>query len=76
MKRMERMGFIRTDSYAVQFVSLALFTIGIVTLLGSDDLLAAFAAGEGFLRPFMAALTAKYLDPRECCKLGWPFQRA
>lgn len=46
MRVMERLGFIGAESYAVQFVSLALFTIGVVTLLGCDDLLAAFAAGN------------------------------
>ena len=45
----ESRGFIGPDSYAIQFVALSLFTIGIVSLMGSDDLLAAFAAGMPFL---------------------------
>ncbi len=46
MKYMERKQYIGRDSYVIQFVSLAMFTIGVVTLIGSDDLLAAFAAGK------------------------------
>ena len=46
MRIMERRGFIGPDSYVVQFVALALFVEGIVTLIGCDDLLASFAAGE------------------------------
>ncbi|KAH9935576.1 Sodium/hydrogen exchanger family-domain-containing protein [Fomitopsis serialis] len=45
MKISYRKGFIDRESYVAQYLSLALFTIGIVSTLGSDDLLAAFAAG-------------------------------
>lgn len=45
MKYSEKLGYIGSESYAMQFVSLALLSIGVTTLLGSDDLLAAFAAG-------------------------------
>ena len=41
-----RKGYIGRESYVVQYLALALFTIGITRTLGSDDLLAAFAAGE------------------------------
>ncbi|KAI0661040.1 Sodium/hydrogen exchanger family-domain-containing protein, partial [Cubamyces menziesii] len=40
-----RKGYIGRESYVVQYLALALFTIGITRTLGSDDLLAAFAAG-------------------------------
>ncbi|KAH9839419.1 Sodium/hydrogen exchanger family-domain-containing protein [Rhodofomes roseus] len=45
MKISYRKGFIDRESYVAQYLALALFTIGIVSTLGSDDLLAAFAAG-------------------------------
>lgn len=48
MRFMERKGFIGTDSYVVQFVAMVVFIEGIVTMMGSDDLLACFAAG-GFV---------------------------
>ncbi len=37
--------FIDRESYVAQFISLALFTVGVTNSLGNDDLLAAFAAG-------------------------------
>lgn len=52
MRLMERKGFIGPESYVVQFVALAVFIEGIVTLMGSDDLLACFAAGE-FVEKFI-----------------------
>jgi hypothetical protein len=48
MKFCERKQLIDRQSYIAQYVSLALFTIGVCTLLGSDDLLAAFACGTAF----------------------------
>ena len=50
MKFSHRKGFIDRESYVAQYLALALFTIGIVSTLGSDDLLAAFAAGTELLR--------------------------
>ena len=38
-------GFINRESYVTQYIALALFIMGIFVTLGSDDLLAAFAAG-------------------------------
>lgn len=38
--------FIDRESYIAQYLSLALLTIGIAKTIGSDDLLAAFAAGR------------------------------
>ncbi|KAJ3541827.1 hypothetical protein NM688_g6037 [Phlebia brevispora] len=46
MKFSYRKGFIDRESYVAQFLALALFTIGVVSTIGSDDLLAAFAAGS------------------------------
>ncbi|KAJ7133332.1 Sodium/hydrogen exchanger family-domain-containing protein [Mycena epipterygia] len=48
MKFSERRSLIDRHSYVAQYVSLALLTIGITTLLGSDDLLSAFACGAAF----------------------------
>jgi NhaP-type Na+/H+ or K+/H+ antiporter len=45
MKYSHRKGFIDRESYVAQYLALALFTIGIASTIGSDDLLAAFAAG-------------------------------
>ncbi|KAF8162510.1 Sodium/hydrogen exchanger family-domain-containing protein [Mycena galopus ATCC 62051] len=48
MKFSERHSLIDRHSYVAQYVSLALFTIGLTTLLGADDLLSAFACGAAF----------------------------
>ena len=48
MKFCERRELIDRHSYVAQYVSLAMFTIGVCTLLGTDDLLAAFACGTAF----------------------------
>ncbi|KAJ7268613.1 Sodium/hydrogen exchanger family-domain-containing protein [Mycena rebaudengoi] len=46
MRLSHRRGFIDRESYVAQYLALALFTIGIASTIGSDDLLAAFAAGN------------------------------
>ncbi|KAJ3577017.1 hypothetical protein NP233_g11 [Leucocoprinus birnbaumii] len=46
MKFSHKKGFIDRESYVAQYLALAIFTIGVVNTLGSDDLLAAFAAGS------------------------------
>ncbi|EJF57784.1 hypothetical protein DICSQDRAFT_173653 [Dichomitus squalens LYAD-421 SS1] len=46
MKFSHKKGFIDRESYVAQYLALALFTVGITRTLGSDDLLAAFAAGS------------------------------
>lgn len=48
MKFCERRDLIDRQSYVAQYVSLATFVIGVTTMLGSDDLLAAFACGTAF----------------------------
>jgi hypothetical protein len=45
MKFSQRRGFIDRESYVAQYLALAVFITGIVRTVGSDDLLAAFAAG-------------------------------
>jgi len=45
MKYFSKRGFIVRESYITQYIALALFVMGIANTLGSDDLLAAFAAG-------------------------------
>ncbi|KAJ7647998.1 Sodium/hydrogen exchanger family-domain-containing protein [Roridomyces roridus] len=46
MRVSHRRGFIDRESYVAQYLALALFTIGIASTIGSDDLLAAFACGN------------------------------
>jgi len=48
MKFCQRHDLIDRHSYVAQYVSLAILTIGLTTLLGSDDLLAAFCCGTAF----------------------------
>lgn len=48
MKFCERKDLIDRQSYVAQYLSLASFTIGVTTMLGSDDLLAAFSCGTAF----------------------------
>ncbi|KAE9406976.1 hypothetical protein BT96DRAFT_1014388 [Gymnopus androsaceus JB14] len=48
MKYCERHNLIDRHSYIAQYISLALGTIGVTTLLGSDDLLSTFACGTAF----------------------------
>lgn len=55
---MERRGFVGPESYLVQFVAMVLFIEGIVTLMGSDDLLACFAAGKlSVIHSYLASLS-------------------
>ncbi|KAF8627673.1 hypothetical protein AX15_004310 [Amanita polypyramis BW_CC] len=48
MKFCQRHDLIDRHSYVAQYVSLAMLTIGVCTLLGADDLLASFACGTAF----------------------------
>ncbi|KAG5634264.1 hypothetical protein H0H81_002662, partial [Sphagnurus paluster] len=45
MKFSHRRGYINRESYVAQYLALAIFISGIVSTIGSDDLLATFAAG-------------------------------
>ncbi|KAF8972166.1 Sodium/hydrogen exchanger family-domain-containing protein [Flammula alnicola] len=46
MKFSHRRGYIDRESYVAQYLALAIFITGVVSTIGSDDLLAAFAAGS------------------------------
>ena len=46
MKASYKNGLVDRESIVAQFLALAILTIGLVNTIGSDDLLAAFAAGE------------------------------
>ena len=48
MKFCQRHDLINRQSYVAQFLSLAMLTVGVTTLLGTDDLLAAFVCGTSF----------------------------
>jgi sodium/hydrogen antiporter len=45
MKVSHRKGFIDRESYVAQYLALVFLTMGIASAIGTDDLLAAFAAG-------------------------------
>jgi len=46
MKFCHGRGFIDRESYVAQYLTLSIFIVGLVSALGSDDLLAVFAAGK------------------------------
>lgn len=46
MKFCHQRGYINHESYIAQYLALAIFTSGVASTLGTDDLLAAFAAGR------------------------------
>jgi len=48
MKFCQRHDLIDRQSYVAQYLTLAILTIGLTTLLGTDDLLASFACGISF----------------------------
>jgi sodium/hydrogen antiporter len=48
MKFCQRYDLIDRHSYVAQYLSLAILTIGVTSILGCDDLLAAFACGTAF----------------------------
>jgi len=48
MKFCQRHDLIDRQSYVAQYLALAILAIGLTTLLGTDDLLAAFACGTSF----------------------------
>jgi len=45
MKRSYARGYINRESYVAQYLVMAIFVTGVVIIIGSDDLLAVFAAG-------------------------------
>ncbi|KAG1737660.1 Sodium/hydrogen exchanger [Suillus lakei] len=45
MKISHTQGFIDRESYIAQYLALSIFTMGVASTIGADDLLAAFAAG-------------------------------
>ncbi|KAG6891231.1 hypothetical protein C0995_008483 [Termitomyces sp. Mi166 len=46
MKFCHQRGFIDRESYVAQYLALSIFVAGVVSTIGSDDLLATFAAGS------------------------------
>ena len=74
MRYAHRKGLIDRESFVAQYLALAIFTIGIANTLGSDDLLAAFAAGRSAAISRHVTLLTFWLL-RECGFMGWPFQR-
>lgn len=48
MRFSERKKLVDRESFVAQYVALAIASMGVNVLLGSDDLLAAFACGTAF----------------------------
>ncbi|KAJ3576427.1 hypothetical protein NP233_g440 [Leucocoprinus birnbaumii] len=46
MTHSHKRGYINRESYVAQYLALSIFTMGVANTIGSDDLLAAFAAGS------------------------------
>lgn len=65
MKFSHRHGLVDRESYVAQYLALALFTIGVANTIGSDDLLAAFAAGLSmfFFSSFLAHFWTRVQGP-------------
>ena len=61
-------GFIDRESYVMQYLSFAFLTIGIASVLGCDDLLAAFAAGTPHIQYLAILMLTVCL--RQCHLLG------
>lgn len=62
MQISHRKGFVDRESYVAQYLALAFFTIGIASTIGSDDLLAAFAAGLSYIIGLIS-LSAQFILP-------------
>ncbi|KAJ9116967.1 hypothetical protein QFC22_004625 [Naganishia vaughanmartiniae] len=58
IKFSEKRGYIDRQSFVAQYISLALLTVGILTLLGSDDLLGAFFCGTAFAWEFESFISS------------------
>ena len=56
-------GLADRESFIAQYLALALFTIGVASTLGMDDLLAAFAAGT-----LSSPTSIIRIDPRQSCR--------
>lgn len=68
MKFSHRQGFIDRESYVVQYLVLAVFIAGVVSTVGSDDLLAAFAAGKNLSPKIKRSL---FDDTHAGCAISW-----
>ena len=65
MKSSHQHGFIDRESCVAQYLSLAIFITGIVLTLGSDELLAAFTAGQPFLDLIYSSYSPCFLLKQE-----------
>ncbi len=72
MKFSQSKGFIDRESFVAQYLALALFTIGVASTIGSDDLLAAFAAGMLTLALLLSLFSTSRI--RLCYILGRSLQ--
>lgn len=54
LRKAYQKGLVDRESFVAQYLALAVFTTGIASALGADDLLAAFAAGTSKFPPSLA----------------------
>lgn len=71
MKLSHKRGFIDRESFVAQYLALAIFTMGVASTIGVDDLLASFAAGQ---RHFCLQYVMVSPCDRLCNLMGWPLQ--
>jgi hypothetical protein len=69
MKFSRRRGYINRESYVAQYLALAIFITGVVSTVGSDDLLAAFAAGSSIIPIVPWCILTN--DNRQRNLMGW-----
>jgi NhaP-type Na+/H+ or K+/H+ antiporter len=66
MKICHDRGFIDRESYISQYLTLSIFTVGVASTIGADDLLAAFAAG---LHPLQCTILGSKIPLG--CAISW-----
>jgi hypothetical protein len=62
--------FIDSESYIAQYLALSVFTMGVASTIGADDLLAAFAAGLHIVSMFHLSVGSD-IPTRLRNILGW-----
>lgn len=70
MKKSLDQGFIDRKSYIAQYLALSIFTMGVASTIGADDLLAAFAAGLHLVCMLRLSVGSD-IPIRLCNILGW-----
>ena len=68
-------GLVDRESYISQYLGLAILTSGVASSIGADDLLACFAAGQGFCS-FTTCHCQVSPFERLCNLMGSPLQKS